>query len=49
MKPKFQEKFLLSYMDADSFIYTIKTEDFYKDIRNDLEAKSKKQRFILIE
>jgi len=26
-------------MDTDSFICTIKTEDFYKDIRNDLEAK----------
>jgi len=25
-------------MDTDSFICTIKTEDFYKDIRNDLEA-----------
>jgi len=37
MKPKFQEKLLLNYMDTDSFIYTIKTEDFYKDIRNDLE------------
>jgi len=24
---------------TDSFTYTIKTEDFYKDIRNDLEAK----------
>jgi len=24
-------------MDTDSFIYTIKIEDFYKDIRNDLE------------
>jgi len=26
-------------MDTDSFICTTKTEDFYKDIRNDLEAK----------
>jgi len=26
-------------MDTDSFIYTIKTEHFYKYIRNDLEAK----------
>jgi len=32
MKPKFQEKLLLNYVDTDSFIYTIKTEDFYKDI-----------------
>jgi len=35
MKSKYQEKLLLNYMDTDSFIYTIKTEDFYKD----LEAK----------
>jgi len=39
MKPKFQEKLLLNYMDTDSFIYTIKTEDSFKDIRNDLVAK----------
>jgi len=39
MKPKFQEKLLLNNMDTDSFIYTIKAADFYKDIRNDLEAK----------
>jgi len=39
MKPKFQEKLILNYMDTDSFIYTIKTEDFFKDIQNDLEAK----------
>jgi len=39
MKPKFQEKLLLNYMRTDSFIYTIKTDDFYKDIRNDIEAK----------
>jgi len=39
MKPKFQKKLLLNYMDIYSFIYTTKTEDFYKDIRNDLDAK----------
>jgi len=39
MKPKFQEKLLLNYMNTDSFIYTIKTDDFYKDIRNDFEVK----------
>jgi len=27
------------YMDTDKFIYTIRTDDFYKDIRNDLDAK----------
>jgi len=39
MKPSFQEKLLFNYMDTDSFIYTLKTKDFYKDIRNDLETK----------
>jgi len=39
MKPKFQEKLLLNYIYTDSCIYTIKTENLYKDIRNDLEAK----------
>jgi len=39
MKPNFQEKLLFNYMDTDSFIYTIKTKDFYKDICNDLETK----------
>jgi len=38
MKPKFQEKLLLNYLVSASFIY-IETEDFCKDIRNDLEAK----------
>ena len=27
----------LCYMDTDSFIMNIKTEDFYKDIANDVE------------
>jgi len=26
-------------MDTDYFIYTINTEDFYKDIQNDVEMK----------
>jgi len=39
MEPKFQEKLFLNYLDTGSFIYTIKTEDFYKDIHNDHEAK----------
>ena len=27
------------YMDTDSFVYHIKTEDFYKDISNDVKAR----------
>ena len=37
IKPKYQEKAKLCYVDTDSFIMNIKTEDFYKDIANDVE------------
>ena len=37
IKPKYQEKAKLCYMDTDSFIMHIKTDDFYKDIANDVE------------
>ena len=37
IKPKYQDKAKLCYMDTDSFIIHIKTEDFYKDIANDVE------------
>ena len=37
IKPKYQEKAKLCYMDTESFIIHIKTEDFYKDIANDVE------------
>ena len=39
MLPKFKENLTLNYMDTDSFIYTIKTEDFYNDIRNDIDLQ----------
>ena len=29
----------MCYMDRDSFIMDIKTNDFYKDIANDVELK----------
>ena len=32
IKPKDQDKAKLCYMDTDSFVIYIKTEDFYKDI-----------------
>ena len=34
IKPKYGDKARLCYMDTDSFIMYIKTEDFYKDINN---------------
>ena len=37
MKPKFSDNVKLCYMDTDSFITHIKTEDFYKDIADDVE------------
>ena len=40
MVPKYGlEKLKLCYMDMDSLIYDIKTEDFYEDIANDVEAR----------
>ena len=37
IKPKYGEKARLCYMDTDSFVINIKTEDFYKDIAGDIE------------
>ena len=37
MKPKYNNDVKLCYMDTDSFIMNIKTNDFYKDISNDVE------------
>ena len=39
MKPKYGNNAKLCYMDTDSFIMSIKTEDFYKDIANDVEKR----------
>ena len=40
MVPKYAlEKLKLCYMDTDSLVYDIKTEDFYEDIANDVEAR----------
>ena len=39
MKPKYSNDVKLCYMDTDSFVLNIKTEDFYKDIANDVEKR----------
>ena len=39
MKPKYANIVKLCYMDMDSFIMNIKTNDFYKDISNDVENR----------
>ena len=36
MKPKYGNNVKLCYMDSDSFIMSIKTNDFYEDVANDV-------------
>ena len=37
IKPKYNQNAKLCYIDTNSFIINIKTEDFYKDITDDIE------------
>ena len=39
MKPKYNDNVKLCYMDTDSFIMNIKTNDFHEDIDNDVENR----------
>ena len=39
IKAKYLDNSNIYYMDADSFIINIKTEDFYEDIANDIEKR----------
>ena len=39
MKPKYENNVKLCYMDTDSFIMNIKTNDFYEDIASDVENR----------
>ena len=39
MKTKYNDNVKLCYIDTDSFIMHIKTEDSYKDIANDVEKR----------
>ena len=39
VKPKYGEKTKLCYMDTDSFIVYIKTDDICKDIAEDVESR----------
>ena len=46
MNRKYDEKSLkLLYMDTDSLVYDIKTEDFYKDIAEDVETRFDTSRY----
>ena len=39
IQPKYQDNVKLSYMDTDSFIVHIKTEDFHEDTANNIEKR----------
>ena len=39
MKPKYADNVKLCHMDTGSFIMHIKTEDFYKDIADDIKKR----------
>ena len=39
VKPKYGEKASLLYTDTDSLVYEIETEDFYKDISDDVKDR----------
>ena len=39
LKPKYGENVNLCYMDTDTFIVHVKTDDIYKDIAEDLEKR----------
>ena len=39
MKPKYANNVKLCYMDTDSFIMNIKTNDFFNDVSNDVENR----------
>ena len=37
LRPKYDSKAKLCYMDTGSFVYEIETEDFYRDIAKDVK------------
>ena len=39
IKPKYQDNAEICYMDTDSFIIDVKTEDVYEDVANDVEKR----------
>ena len=39
VKPKYGQNANLCYMDTDSFIVHVKTDDIYKDIAEDVQTK----------
>ena len=45
IRPKYGDRAKLCYMDFDSFVIHIETEDFYKDIGNDVEKWFEKSNY----
>ncbi|KAK3731185.1 hypothetical protein QZH41_019242, partial [Actinostola sp. cb2023] len=39
IKPKYKDKIQLLFTDTDSLMYEIETEDFYRDIEEDIDSK----------
>ena len=46
IKKKYREKAKLLFTDTESLAYEIETEDFYKDISEDVEAKFDTSNFL---
>ena len=47
MVPKYGDRLKLCYMDTDSLVYHIKTEDFYADIADDVQTRFDTSSYIL--
>ena len=47
VKPKYGENSKLCYMETDSFIVHVKTDDIYKDIREHVQTRIKTSNFEL--
>ena len=45
MRPKYDSKVKLCYVDIDSFVYEIVTEDFYRDIEKDVKKRFDMSRY----
>ena len=45
VKPKYNENAKLCFMDTDSFIFHVKTDDIYKNIAEDVEERYDTSKF----
>ena len=49
MQPKYGDRLKLCFMDTDSYVYDIKTEDFYRDIAEDVESRFNTSAYSIID